>query len=218
MNATATVTELHPSASLASATITRDHLHRALRAVSLFICPDETRFHLATIHVEITDGAIHLVATDGHTLAHARPVATHVTGEGSALIAAPDVKDLIAALKPSKTNAHNEVQIALVGAGKISVTCQDIAFVRTGVDSQYPPWRAVVPERATDSSKGAGLFGVNPAYLARAGKAAECLCTDKRSPAGFEFTAPMNALDPMRLDYHDRESGSIVVVIMPMRV
>jgi hypothetical protein len=198
--------------------IARDTFYRALRAAALFICEDETRFHLNGVCFEITPEALNLIATDGHTLGHVQPIAkSRATGTQGAIMRAEDVEALLKVLKPAKGTGGHEVTLTLGDKRTITVSGQDISFTRTGVDSQFPPWRQFVPEKG-NGNKAAGLFGVNPFYLARAGKMAEYITVDKRAGRGLEFSTPRDALDPMRMDFSDPDCASVTAVVMPMRL
>lgn len=197
-------------------TISRGNLYRTLRAVSAFMSEDPTRFHLNAVYLEADSGALHVVATDGHTLAAARPDCRVTGSPASALVRAEDVERLIKALKPAKATDHLEVvvtlgtEITLSGPGAMNV-----APVRA-LDERFPPWRQVTPDaNVSGTGKGTPLIGVDPRYLARAGLAAKHFGADG---GGFRVSVPKGELDPIRLDISEPDTGSLCIIIMPMRV
>jgi hypothetical protein len=234
-------------------TITREALYRSLRAVEEFQCQDPTRFHLAGVHVEARSsgprGELRLVATDGHTMAIAQPLC-RVTADGTSTLPSATVAKLIRALRPAKWNAGHEFATAVAASGHVTITGwtsaewdaepgkaadkrrEEIAAVRgvaldpvkrTRDRDEFPPWRAVVPEReAVDRSK----KGAPPApeylcaawqYVERAGAAARRFGIEISAPRGLLLRVPEDDLSPLRFDIAEPDTGDLTIVVMPMR-
>jgi hypothetical protein len=205
--------------------ITRGTLFASLKALSAFSSTDPTRFHLTSIYFEATPaGELTLVATDGHTMAVATPtvrVETPHPAGASVIMRSEDAARLAAAVKPIKAAADERVTLLFVGR-TVKLTSELSygavpAMEFTGVDSQFPTWRAVVPAKA--ESAGVPLFGIDARYLARAGKAFEAFATsDRGRGVGVEFNTVVSELDPIRMDIESSSHGALTIVIMPRRI
>jgi DNA polymerase-3 subunit beta len=118
------------------------------------ICKDETRFHLNGIRVEMRDGRIRMVTTDGHRLAlvdRATALTTPAYTDGI-ILPAKAAKAITALLAGSKKrDALGTCQIALPNRKGSGVTH---LFVRYGgttlacklIDAQFPPYEQVIPK------------------------------------------------------------------------
>lgn len=193
--------------------ITRGTLHNSLKAVSMFASADMTRFHLNGVHFEIHDGELRIVATDGHTMAAATPEIT-LEGAGNAtmFLSVDDTKSLVKLLRCKRADQDEQIEffienkktLCVAGPfGELKLKCPDV--------SEFPPWRAVVPEKSGAKDQGAGLFGLAPKYLERLGKAAKAFGAD-RTAISVE-----SALDPVRFDMAV-DGSELIVIIMPMRI
>ena len=208
-------------------TIQRGVLYRALRAVALFQCKDETRFHLSGVYFETSGRELRLVATDGHTLVMAQPLATARGSDAGVILAAADVAALIKAIKPLKWCESHELVLALrTGVHVSGIARADeppLTWEARGVDSKFPPWRAVVPERVARPDRDTmlelpRLLGLDPRYLARAGEACVRFEEDPDHMRTLELAASADRYGPARFDYADPDTGDLCIVIMPMRL
>lgn len=200
-------------------TITREVLYRSLRAVQDFMSADATRFHLCGVYLE-QDGnsGLSIVATDGHTMAIVRPI-IKVSGQNDPVIVkGEDVETLVKLIKPSKQNGHHELTFTTADK-TFQVLGQDVQFERKGIDSQFPPWRAVVPEEGGKGTiKGPERVMLQATYVGRAAEAAKRLGVSPRSTKQMRIGWVASELDPVRMDIDEEDTGSLAMVIMPMRM
>jgi hypothetical protein len=201
-------------------TITRQNLSCALRAALQFVCEDETRFHLCAVSLEVNDGALHVVATNGHTLCNVRPVAK--CGEDTSfLLSTANVETLISWLKYKKTEAKQEMTLDWSRDGHSALTVSGVIGILnlTGVNEKFPPFRQVTPSKADPKGNGCGVVGTNPEYLGLASLAAKYLLDDARvNGLPFEWSMPPEPLDPIRLDYTVTDRSETTIIIMPMMI
>lgn len=194
-------------------TITRGTLHNSLKAVSMFACADETRSHLHGVHLEIHDGKFRIVATDGNTMAITIPEAT-LEGAGNAtmFLSVDDTKSLAKLLHCKRADQDEQIEFFIEDKKTLRVAGPfgELKLKRPDV-SEFPPWRAVVPEKSDAKDQGAGLFGLAPKYLERLGKAA------KAFGANNTAISVEGALDPVRFDMAV-DGSELIVIIMPMRI
>jgi hypothetical protein len=219
----ATVTPIN---SASSVMIERAAFYAALKTVAMFQSTDELRERLSAVYFETINGQLHIVATDGHTLAWAQPIGKVAGPDASILLHSGHVKALLAALKPTRVNGCNELTVAI--GGSLKITGPDIALERsmssTLKASDFPPYQTVVPEQTSpDHHNAVNVYGISPLWLERAGKAAiawmgrgalRALSND----TGFTVTAPDEALSAMRLDMSTPDVGKLTLVLMPMRL
>lgn len=119
-------------------------LARVLELTHRAVSRDDTRLHLASVEIQLKDGAFRAVATNGHWLATAtRRV---------------DVGGSISVLLPSRGAAILRAQLGKRPSGAVAF-CQHLGtgyFCGEGwtvgarlVDAAFPNWQAVVPEAAS---------------------------------------------------------------------
>lgn len=193
-------------------TITRDSLYRSLRAVAMFASRDETRFHLCAVYFDAADDGLRLVATDGHTLGVVRPEQTAPEGafRGGVIVATGDVARLVAAVKPFAVERDSPVEVAV---SEVGVRCAwaggTLSVAR--VDSKFPPWRAIVPDRDGEPAK---RWAIAPRYLARVGEAGRVI--DGGEVVDFEVSVA-GEMDPVRFDL-ECPAARASFFVMPMRL
>ena len=203
---------------------TKEAFFNALRAVQLFCCQDETRFHLNGIYVEIdTLGILRFVATDGHILAISTVVGTaQGASEKDGFLTSEQVKQLLTMIKPTnKADRSTPVGLQL-SANRRSIRCTVDEDQQEFTDSgeEFPPWRQVMPEAASPDSKGTAKIGLSLRYLERAGKAVTFMCGGKvaAESAVFAISIGDTQLDSVRLDFSAPDIGDLTIVIMPCRI
>lgn len=199
-------------------TVAREILYRTLRAVILFASEDKTRFHLNSVYFDTEGGELKLVATDGHTMAIGYPICRGRGGE-SLILRLEDAEALLKVLKYDKKNGHLELEVSL--GEMIKVIGADIAFERNPLAEKFPPWRAVVPERGDRKGKtksAPAVFGLAARYVERVGTASKYFGVRADSSKALEFTNLASDLDPMRMDIEEVDTGTLTMIIMPMRI
>ena len=132
-----------------------------LKAAMLFINTRDTRLALAGARVEIADGAVTVVATDGHRLFAARVEGAEPADLESLTIPADCLKAALAA--GGKLPA---LELIAYTSGSFSIG--PIMF--QSLPSEFPAWRAVMPCTITGE---AAQF--NPAYVGDLGKVSKAL-------------------------------------------
>lgn len=221
-------------------TLERETLHAALRAVLPFVSQDPTRTPLINVLFEQTSNGLTIAATDGVSCIEARPKCTvGGTHEGrKVVVAAERVEALIAAVKPGKARLPGDLLTLVIGrpvdpteTPAVLVSGPELeAHAMPGVPKvAFPPLDRVIPERVTDvdgaDRDGVRLLGLWPALLARAGTAAGHFAASRTLTTAnynrsreFQVTWPTDPLSPIRFDLSILDRGTLVIVLMPMRV
>lgn len=144
---------------------TREILYRTLRAASLFMSQDDTRFHLCGVCVEVGEPVnlgggtarrpVHFTATDGHTIGDARPVCRVEGPPIATTLGRASVDAMLKALRPSKLTAELEVALEVAASGAVTVVgagllgrleYEPVRDPRSGETTKFPPWRQVAGE------------------------------------------------------------------------
>lgn len=179
-------------------------LARILKALLPFCSKDSSRAHLAGVCFDTTGGVLNIVATDGHTMAAASDlIYTKCEDQGELIIPAHEIKALISLCK-----ARTDFDVVLtresvsVGASSMSVSPCSALFA---------PWRAVMPKTYGEPEP----VGLNPLYVARAGKACDTFRTS--TSIGVLFTQG-SALDAVTFVQNCHDTGKLTVVVMPFRI
>lgn len=223
-------------------TVERETLHAALRAVLPFVSQDEARPPLCNVLFEQTSNGLTIAATDGHSCIEARPHCT-VSGtyEGRRIVVSTErVEALLAAIKPGKARLTSDLLTLVIGrpvdpgeTPAVLVTGPELpAHAMPGVPKVvFPPLDRVIPERIdareVDSADrdGARLLGLSPRLLGRVGTAAGYFAAARtlvdrnyNESRELQVTWPACPLSPIRFDLAIRDRGTLVIVLMPMRV
>lgn len=111
----------------------------AVRAGGYAISQDDTRPHLASALVDVTEGRLRIVTTDGHRLALA-DVATECAGTWQALVPRRALAELVALAKSGPGVDFT------VGAGSIRAAVGDVTVTARLADAQFPPYDQVIPK------------------------------------------------------------------------
>ena len=152
---------------------------RALKAASVAIANEETRYYLNGVFVEPRGDHACFVATDGHRL-----VACRVSGEigklGVGIIIPTHVIAQIKIKAPSTKNfnASEEMAELIVEQGRYALRYGGVSFEFEPIDGTFPAWRRVVP---TEASGEAGHF--NSALVHEFTKAAQIATGEKGTKA-----------------------------------
>jgi len=121
--------------------IAGDVLARAIDSVSYAVSVDETRAHVNSALLEIGDGVLRLVATDGHRL--------------SKFETTVDSCETVSALVPLKSLLEirkmcGASSVALrVSGPNIYIETDDGVLSAKLVNAQFPPWKQIVPIERT---------------------------------------------------------------------
>jgi len=101
----------------------------------------DVRYYLNGMLLELKDGVIRLVATDGHRLAMVMAKFGHEDGEThQAIVPRKGILELSRLL----ADVDGEVSVA-IGANHIQVTAGDVVFTSKLVDGRFPDYERVIP-------------------------------------------------------------------------
>ena len=194
--------------------ITRSNLYASLKAVLPFASCDQTRQHLMSVWFEsdADKQAINIVATDGHTLAHAHVAAEIPDSDrgASVLFAACDLKRVMTTVKATRIQQSELVDLNL-RSGRITIGSD--AIYASIVDHNFPAWRALIDwcGSAEDTP-----VAFNPKYLLRAARAALEFDYNKRDTG---LVARFQGCDAGSLFTIDAGAGvgTLSMIVMPRR-
>lgn len=112
---------------------------------------NDVRYYLNGLLVEIKDGEIHFVATDGHRMA-----TTQVASEGEGLELVSDTetsviiprKTVLELLKLLGDDSDGNVQISFNDTHIRFTMNESLQLTSKLIDGKFPDWRAVIPQQA----------------------------------------------------------------------
>lgn len=199
--------------TMATISLKRQVLFNALSAVHPFASKDRTRVRICSVLFEFSGGVLNIVATDGHTLAWARPVLeSKSSGDVSTVLGGVDTTKGLAATaataKPSRTERGDVIELEISEDG-IRYRGHFGAMLDPGF---YPRFR-----HAIDVADDPGEFLVDPTYLERAAKACKAFLKGNLSTEIRGVRVCGGGLAPIRFDYSHPDFGALVCVIMPTR-
>jgi len=177
---------------------------RALKACSFAMSTDETRYYLKGVCLEISDGGVLAIATDGH-----RMVAIAATDEWSSKMdghTVPGAKEIIVPadtlkrIKLNKRITHGTITQS-GDEWRIDYYCD--AYVFKPIDGSFPLWRRVLPKH---SQVGAWAH-FNPDHVSDFGKIA--------SVYGSQCSIIPDGPNPAWVAFGDAVPG--IGVLMPRR-
>lgn len=189
----------------------RQVLFNAISAVLPFASKDDTRAHLCSVLFEADGDTLNVVATDGHTLAWAKPLPDlrSPKAKASAILGADVAKGLADTVKPSRTERDDVIEIRFNDGIHYTSALGESRF--GAMTANYPPFRKVVPNKVKPS-----VFNANPVYLERVAKACKAFVRGgRRVDRGVQVQG--GGLDPIRFDYSHPDFGDLVAIVMPMR-
>ena len=180
---------------------------KILGAVALAASKDFTRPQLNSVLVRVRSNVLHVVATNGHVLAH-------YTGS----VESPDVEtllplDLVEKLAKASKKAH-EVQID-VETRTARVLPDGVTFTWTHVDAQFPPFESVIPAPAASTLRTMEGFAISTEYLALAGRMF-ALLLDRQKSVGVYLEIPKTD-DYAPIVMSSASVPNLVLVVMPIR-
>lgn len=102
----------------------------------------DVRYYLNGLMMELGEGRVRAVATDGHRLAFCeRPVDLTMTGLQQVIVPRKGVMELLRLL----TDSEDAAQVA-VSTNHIKVSLPDLAFTSKLVDGRFPEYERVIPK------------------------------------------------------------------------
>lgn len=113
-------------------------LREMLRKTSWAMCKDATRKSLKSVHAELADGKLTMVAADGRCLGMCEH---ELDVDGKANVSLPE--KLVGVLL-SLLDDDGDARLAF-DSRAIRVTCNDWSVTSRAIDEVYPNWRRVVP-------------------------------------------------------------------------
>ena len=187
-----------------------DQFVRAVKAVAYATDSESSRFALGAVLVEVKDGTVTLVGTDGRRLSSYGIEVDQAVDDSTTLIPARAI------LTISSIASHSEGAVQLEAtASEVVATIDGTVVTARLVDGRFPRWRDVIPERDAKASL------VNGAELLAATRAA-AVCTSEQSkgvmfaisPEGIHLTAESAEAGQASVTCPVLEPGATVAVQM----
>lgn len=169
---------------------------RTLKAVAVAASTEQTRYYLNGVNLQVANGELTLIATNGHMMLGAR----HATDGDACACIIP-----LALIKSLKLDRKAGDMAEFTFDGKdIVIRYAGSTYGSGAIDGTFPNWRAVLPREP--ASGDAAQF--EPAYLAAFADAARIMGTK-----GIKVA--YNGLNPTLVTWHDDDTFG---VLMPVRV
>lgn len=181
---------------------------KILSAVALAASTDETRPHLNSVLVRVRSNVLHVVATNGHVMAH---YAAKLECEDCEVIIPLDVVEKIA-------KASRKAMVVSIDPKACSAKVYDGAssvFDWAKVGTTFPPFEQVTPERGIVPDAKLEGFAIATDYLTLAGKMFALLAKNKKRSDGVYIELPKDDLSPIVLS--SASVPELVLVVMPNR-
>jgi len=179
--------------------------HDTIKALLLVSPKSDIRSYLTGVCVDVRDGTVALVATDGHRLLAVPVAADDVESAIDGQYIIP--RDTLDAVKPCKAGKQSfPITVEIVDT-RITITGATTATSPT-IDGRFPDWRRVMPKSATNE-----LAQFNSDYLGAFGKVAELL--GAKTKTGVTAVIHHNGADAALVTFPTSEA---LGVIMPCRV
>lgn len=173
-----------------------------LKAVALFAGKKDIREYLNGVCVTSVDGALGLVATDGHRMTAFRDDGYEYDGDDFII---PNA--LIEAI-PVPAKGRTDIEVVLGEGRQITIKTDARSASDLRIDGKYPNWKAVIPRKQTLAIfDDEGFAGFNAAYLATYAKMLKIL------GAAYINIAP-NGRGPTLVDVGDKR---FICIVMPAR-
>ncbi|GIW45008.1 MAG: DNA polymerase III subunit beta [Candidatus Binatia bacterium] len=131
------------AASKGALAIDAEVLRRMLELTLFAASSDEARPALCGVYLERRDGALHLVASDGHRLSLVKRALKGVRPEGGVILSRKAVNEMMKVLDA----ASGEVQLAF-GTGVVFLTAGDVELAMRTVQADFPSYDAVIREES----------------------------------------------------------------------
>lgn len=128
----------------ASFAIPQATLRRLLERVQFAMAVQDIRFYLNGTLLQVADGQLTVVATDGHRLSYTREALPEVTARAEVIIPRKSVQELIKLLQP----VDDPVQVTLHG-NQVRFEFGCIDLVTKVIDGKFPDYQRVIPPNHT---------------------------------------------------------------------
>lgn len=191
------------------ARIPADQLRRALEVVLPATDTESSRYALGGVRIEVEDGIVNFIATDGRRLYHAEVEVDQAVDDCQLLLPARAASLL---LTLAKAAADDEVQIERVGE-EVTATLSAVVLRCRQLQGAYPRWRDAIPDRPQ-----AGQTVVRADALAAAIRQA-AICTSETSRAvnltlgtTIEIDATSSEAGTSRVELEPIEGGPTVTL------
>jgi len=166
-------------------------LRGLIQRTAFAISTDQTRYTLTGALLQIAEGEVRMVATDGHRLAMARVPREQVEGDGLTEALLPR-KALLEAGKALRDDAET---VRLVPLGnQVAFDLGGSVLVCRLIDGQFPNYQQVLPE-----APGRGL-SVKKEALVGALKRTSTIVGDRTAPTVFDFKQGRLTISCVNLD------------------
>ena len=126
------------------ARIPADQLRRGLEAVIAATDTESSRYALSGVKIEVTDGTVHLVATDGRRLYTSQIEIDQAVDDCQLLLPARAASLL---LTLAKASPDEEIQIELQGEEVVAEVGDGLRLWARQLQGAFPKWRDAIPER-----------------------------------------------------------------------
>lgn len=126
------------------ARIPADQLRRALECVLPATDSESSRYALSGVRLEVTDGTVSLVATDGRRLYHAEIEIDQAVDDCQLLLPARAAALL---LTLAKAQPDEDIQIELAGEQVVAEVGDGLRIWARQLEGSFPKWRDVIPNR-----------------------------------------------------------------------
>jgi DNA polymerase-3 subunit beta len=165
-----------PQAVKPVARIPADQFCRAVKAVSYATDNESSRFALGAVLVEVQDGTVTLVATDGRRLSAFDIDVDQAVDDSSTLVPARAIQTIAAAA----SHSDGAVQLEAT-ANEVVATIDGTVVTARLVEGRFPRWRDVIPERDAKATL------VNGAELLAATRQAAIVTSEQSKGVTFAF-------------------------------
>jgi DNA polymerase-3 subunit beta len=183
--------------------------HDTIKALLLVSPKSDIRYYLNGVCVDVRNGTVTLVATDGHRLLAVPVAADDVENAVDGQYIIP--RDTLDAVKPCKAGKHSLPLTIEIADARITITGATTATSPT-IDGRFPDWRRVTPTSANNEPA-----QYQPEYIGAFGKIGELFggknvkCVIHYNGMGaalvtFPMSEAIGVIMPLRVD-NDKHPG-----------
>jgi len=123
-------------------TVSQKSLKRLIEKTNFAMAQQDVRYYLNGLMIELSQGNLRAVATDGHRLAICSvPAEVDVSETQQIVVPRKGVMELARLLEDSEDTVHVQV-----GTNHIKVNLPDISFTSKLIDGRFPDYERVVPK------------------------------------------------------------------------